>query len=504
MKDKSNKKEKSMNKSKNDFNNNKNTNSNLINIKKGNIGTIKDWFIFNEDEENIIISPKTNIKDKNSLTNNKQAHIIKENKMKVNYNINSFITSNLRPDLYSPFGIISGNKYRLKKDPEKNFEEKDLPPTLSNEKKDNEEKKILKMKRYYNLETDISLKCKICDQVGHKKDECPFYNSKFCYRCLSNSHNDNNCDLVKCFRCNKLGHKTINCQLKGNKLIICDECHCVGHISKDCLLHKVEISPQFLKNNNLTCLKCGSSNHILCPINKRELPILVNEEKNYVLGEEHFIMNLSNNEHGNNENVHERSSFTPKSGEIEKKIIEIMESVKSKENNENENKDGNEKAKKTKKESKILEGLNNKDFKNMIFCCLCGGKHRNEECKDKFNGNFNNKFDGRRKNEYKSIFNKKNKQKETNNNNRFHFFMKRKRDNNKFYENYINNKNYPKYRDKKNKIPNKSIFKEKNKSPSDERKEKNQSLSLNEHNLNENKNYNFIINDIIIDIRIKF
>jgi len=303
MKDKSDKKDKNKNKNKNrnqkDFNKNKNPNSNQEKPEN-----IMDFFVFDEDEDNIIINSKqnanTNRKDNNinnnTNNNNKEEQATKENKMKVDYNVSSFITSYFRPDLYSPFGIISGNKYKLKFMPEKssqkleeneeedNNEEKDiskkeenkekeLSSSSSDEKENNEEIKMLKLNRYYNIEPDISLRCHICDQVGHRKDVCPFYDSKFCYRCLSDSHEDRDCELVKCFKCNKLGHKTYNCPLKDNKLIICDACHCVGHIRRECLIQPMEISPKFLKYNNLTCLHCGSSNHVLCPLSDREFPI---------------------------------------------------------------------------------------------------------------------------------------------------------------------------------------------------------------------------------------
>ena len=112
---------------------------------------------------------------------------------------------------------------------EKENKKEEDKESLSPEKENNEEIKASKLNRYYNLEQDISVKCHICGQVGHRKDVCPNYDIKFCYRCLSTSHEDRDCDQIKCFRCNKLGHKTYNSKVKDNKLFACDRFHCVGH-----------------------------------------------------------------------------------------------------------------------------------------------------------------------------------------------------------------------------------------------------------------------------------
>ena len=67
---------------------------------------IMNYFVFNEDEDNIIV--------KNNLSNEAKYNKEKdEKKIQVNYNIYSYISSPIRPDLYSPYGIISGNKYKL-------------------------------------------------------------------------------------------------------------------------------------------------------------------------------------------------------------------------------------------------------------------------------------------------------------------------------------------------------------------------------------------------------
>ena len=60
----------------------------------------------NLDENSIIKTRKS--EEENQDNNN-------ENNTRIKYNVNSFISSNFRPDLYSPLGIIAGNKYNLRR-----------------------------------------------------------------------------------------------------------------------------------------------------------------------------------------------------------------------------------------------------------------------------------------------------------------------------------------------------------------------------------------------------
>jgi hypothetical protein len=367
---------------------------------------IMDFFVFDENEDNIIANPKQRNKEKTKMNykEERKYDLLDENKMKVDYNVSSFITSSFRPDLYSPFGIISGNNYKLKFAPGNSFQnleekeednenkdegkslikkeenkDKDSSSSSSDEKDNNEETKKRKLNRYYNLEPDISLKCHICDQIGHRKDACPNYDIKFCYRCLSTSHEDRDCEQIKCFKCNKLGHKTYNCKLKDNQLVICDSCHCVGHVRKECLIKPMEFSSKFLKYNNLSCLYCGSSNHVLCSLIKRELPELKEEEEdedeiNEILKEEYLFRDSLNN--GINDDD-DRSSLTPKNEDLEaggNKDIEIEEETMELQEYESKNNQNKEK-----KKEKIFEDLENEDIKFTMFCGYCGERHRNEE-----------------------------------------------------------------------------------------------------------------------------
>ena len=467
-----------------------------------NQNNILDYFVFDEDENNIIINPKKE-KNKNEINKNEKEEEEKgekENnpleKIKINYNVNSFITSSYRPDLYSPYGIISGNKYKLRMAPGKSSQiiedneseeendekedkesrkEEDKESSSISEKENNDEVKKSKLNRYYNIEPDISIKCHICGQVGHRKDICPNYDIKFCYRCLSDSHEDRDCEQIKCFRCNKLGHKTFNCQLKDNKLILCERCHCIGHKKEECLIKPLEFSHKFLKYNNLSCMNCGSKKHVLCSLVNREFPELSKEDENELFNDENIFIDLLKNESDD-----DCSSLTPLNEEVQN-----LDEINNKDNlmnNEEEEKKNKKKKKKIKKVKNIFEDLNNEDIKNTIFCGFCGGRHRNEECTEKKDEKFNNKFDEQRKSLGKRIFENKRKEeersKEKEDQKNYFSHHKRSRDNNfnnfsfqKNQETRFNNKYKNKYKDKSN---------SKNK--------KNNNMALNEDDLSENEN----------------
>ena len=253
---------------------------------------IMDYFIFGEDDEvnisvnsEIFKSEKSEPKDKNENTN------------KIKYNVQSFITSNFRPDLYSPLGIIGGNKYNLiknsnkkieseeieaeEKEDENEVEEEEKGEEEDNSRKELDKSKLLKLGRYFILEDDITVKCHNCGQIGHIKDYCPYGDLKFCHRCLSDNHNDKDCKNKKCFRCNKSGHNKNECPFKDSDILICFNCLNSGHRKNECLINPVKIDSKFIKNNGLSCFHCGSPNHIICPISERNNIELKEEKINF-------------------------------------------------------------------------------------------------------------------------------------------------------------------------------------------------------------------------------
>jgi hypothetical protein len=351
-----------------------------------------------------------------------------DNNIKLSYKVSSFISSNYRPDLYSPLGIIGGNKYNLRKnsmkgkekvdneeleaedkEEDKEIEEKEeeeeeekeskiMDEKLDNVKKELDKYKLLKLGRYYVLDNDITVKCHNCGEIGHIKDYCPYTNLKFCHRCLSHDHNDKDCKNKKCFRCNKSGHNKNECSIKESEILICFNCQNSGHRKNECLINPSNIDSRFIKNNGLSCFYCGSSNHMICPLSERENIELKKENIDFDEIEEDMISSHSQ----------EISSDTP----VEEEEIETKKKSKSKKKHPEE----------------IIENIKNEDIKFTIFCSYCGETHRNEECPLKDDPKFSNEFDTFRKNICKKILERRNKENEEDQ--KFNnLFKKRKRDN---------------------------------------------------------------------------
>ena len=383
---------------------------------------IFDYFILGEDENNVIItsnlSPKEKSEEKSEEENQDNNN---ENNTRIKYNVNSFISSNFRPDLYSPLGIIAGNKYNLrrnslpgkekveseeieleekeddkieendneeKEEKEEKEEEEEKESKMTEEKIDNVKKeldkyKLLKIGRYYNLEEDITVKCHNCGEIGHIKDLCPYTNLKFCHRCLSYNHNDKDCKNKKCFRCNRSGHNKNECSLKESEILICYNCENSGHRKNECLIKPAPINSKIIKNNGLSCFYCGNQNHLICPLSERKDIILKGESIDFNELDEDMDCISSQ----------EMSSDTPVEEDEEMEITK-------------------KKKKKKKKAKQIFDDIKNEDIKYTIFCGYCGERHRNENCPDKDELKFSNDFDNFRKNISKKILDRRNKENE--------------------------------------------------------------------------------------------
>ena len=430
----------------------KDKNSNSNKDEKIDKKNIMDYFIIGEDENNDSISDISKQLEKSEEKNEDDNN---DNNIKLSYKVSSFISSNYRPDLYSPLGIIGGNKYNLRKnsmkgkekvdneeleaedkEEDKEIEEKEeeeeeekeskiMDEKLDNVKKELDKYKLLKLGRYYVLDNDITVKCHNCGEIGHIKDYCPYTNLKFCHRCLSHEHNDKDCKNKKCFRCNKSGHNKNECSIKESEILICFNCQNSGHRKNECLINPSNIDSRFIKNNGLSCFYCGSSNHMICPLSERENIELKKENIDFDEIEEDMISSHSQ----------EISSDTP----VEEEEIETKKKSKSKKKNPEE----------------IIENIKNEDIKFTIFCSYCGETHRNEECPLKDDPKFSNEFDTFRKNICKKILERRNKENEEDQ--KFNnLFKKRKRDNS-------NNNRNDKMKNKKNNSNNNNNSKKKKK-----------------------------------------
>lgn len=339
---------------------------------------IMDFFVFDENENNII--ENTNLNKRRDFNEEKD-----EQKIQVNYNICTFITSPIRPDLYCPSGVISGNKYKLilhhekiklEEEKYKKEDEEDITSPLSSiESYEDEEEKIsekkkIKIIRYFNIEPDISLKCQICGEIGHKKSSCQYQKIKFCYRCAKYGHESKDCDYFKCFKCNKIGHKTFFCPINERELIICEQCNCIGHKNEDCLICPKEIFQSYLIYNNFYCFYCGNPHHALCSLLDRELPELYKEEEKEIIIEKNDIYPIINLDIENDEEI------------INEYFLE--NSIK---------------------DNKTIKYEN---YSDIIFCGFCGGKHRNDECI--FKEKFINRFEEIRKSAGKKLIEKRNEE----------------------------------------------------------------------------------------------
>ena len=430
----------------------KDKNSNTNKDEKIDKKNIMDYFIIGEDENNDSISDISKQLEKSEEKNEDDNN---DNNIKLSYKVSSFISSNYRPDLYSPLGIIGGNKYNLRKnsmkgkekvdneeleaedkEEDKEIEEKEeeeeeekeskiMDEKLDNVKKELDKYKLLKLGRYYVLDNDITVKCHNCGEIGHIKDYCPYTNLKFCHRCLSHDHNDKDCKNKKCFRCNKSGHNKNECSIKESEILICFNCQNSGHRKNECLINPSNIDSRFIKNNGLSCFYCGSSNHMICPLSERENIELKKENIDFDEIEEDMISSHSQ----------EISSDTP----VEEEEIETKKKSKSKKKHPEE----------------IIENIKNEDIKFTIFCSYCGETHRNEECPLKDDPKFSNEFDTFRKNICKKILERRNKENEEDQ--KFNnLFKKRKRDNS-------NNNRNDKMKNKKNNSNNNNNSKKKKK-----------------------------------------
>ena len=240
-------------------------------INKNNIDT---YFIFGEEEDNSI--------------NN-------DSNIQIEYEICSFFNNEEVPDLYTPFGIISGNNYKIIPVEEENQDKNDngIDSLMDNDvkskkkqiKNENNNKNIKNIRYFdmYNIGNSFCFEedenISICNKCGKDiNSKCNCNNQSFCHICLSKNHIKKNCPKFnKCNKCLKYGHMSQNCTELINS--VCEKCKIANHNSEDCLRYPNEITVEDIKENNLKCEFFGSENHILCPYSEKENYIILYEDK---------------------------------------------------------------------------------------------------------------------------------------------------------------------------------------------------------------------------------
>lgn len=316
-----------------------------------------------------------------------------------NYSLITFLTCKKRPDIYLGNNLfLSGNDYLNKKrpcpdEPTQQTQPQQKPDNTSDDNNNSEEnqKNIYKelkstSTRYFNFNTNITIKCFNCGEIGHMSRSCPNEQVVFCIRCNQKGHEDKDCPITKCFKCNRLGHKSFACPFKKKDLIICDRCNHIGHSAKDCLIKPFKINKYYLENNeDLFCVFCGSKEHLLCPFEKSECVIDFN------------VFNVNN----------EKGKENEEEGEIE--------------------------------DNRVFKSISNEEIAKTVFCSLCGKKHRMKDCK--YYGDINhNEFDEKRRQYAESVRNEGlnnnyNRSYSNSSNNRANYYRNNNNINNYYHKN---------------------------------------------------------------------
>ena len=243
---------------------------------------------------------------------------------------------------------------------------------------------------------------------------CPYENIIYCLKCNRKGHEEINCPYTKCFKCNKFGHKNFQCHNKINKENICNRCLSVGHSINQCLKEPFYPYNEFYIDNNYLCQFCGSNKHLVCPF-----------KKNFKFD---FNFNFENNENNDftfsNDDIEKWEEYRKKYNKDDKK--EENNFINSNNNIKEESEEGEISL----DSNNIINGIENSEIANCIFCPICAGRHSLEKCEEYIlnKDKYKNKFDEQRKNYVIDILkNNKNNNKEYN---------KEHNNRNKDYNNY--------------------------------------------------------------------
>ena len=121
--------------------------------------------------------------------------------------------------------------------------------------------------RYFS--ENISLKCHLCGQVGHRKDQCD--NAPLpqpCHLCGETDHEPQDCSNIVCFRCNTFGHHSRQCnsggRFGGARPVLCTRCGSFTHEVRWCRITADSPVPEALVSRQIVCINCREVGHAYC------------------------------------------------------------------------------------------------------------------------------------------------------------------------------------------------------------------------------------------------
>jgi hypothetical protein len=188
------------------------------------------------------------------------------------YSLITFLSSKRKPDFYLNDKIIKAKFYKTK---ETKDEEEKEPQDSEKDELDIKSSE----QRYFN--TNLTIKCYNCGEVGHMSRNCPHDMIIICTRCNERGHDSFNCSNMKCFKCNKIGHRSFECKFKDIQR--CERCGHNGHVAVDCLAKPEGVS---INNNLKKCRFCGERDHLICPFPRKMYIIQEYDSDNVVFTDE--------------------------------------------------------------------------------------------------------------------------------------------------------------------------------------------------------------------------